>query len=284
MPHAHELMRTDFIVSDINDTVTSLIGQMARHKQHEAIVFDKGKYKGVASKKWLLAARIDTKNLKLTNILKHRAKSKAPFYVPILKPETDLPEIARLLTTADIHALPVIAKNKVVGMVHARDVVNALRPYYKGVKAEELASTKIVTVDQNDKLSTAVSLMVRKGIGHIIVVNKAKKLIGVLSLTDIMLDAHIFPRSRLRLPTAASHQKGKRGAYDIGEKTKQMSLPVHNALTHVPNCCTATPNTPMSSIIDMMVGSQVASVVITNKDMPIGIVTIKDILEDFSKA
>ncbi len=287
MVHAHELLRTDYILADVNDTVASLIGQMERHDECYAVVFEGSTYKGIAAKKWLLDSRIDPEQMKIKNLITHRSKSKTPFFVPKLAPETELKEIARLMSTADVHALPVIVnehgKEKVVGIVHAEQVITELRTYYVRVRADELATRKIVTVDQNEKLSAAIRLMVRQGIGRVIVVDSQNKLIGVLGLTDIITDVHIFPRSRLHLPKAASHQRGKHTGFGVGEKTDQMALPVHNILTHVPNCCTVMPEDSVASVIDYMVEQDVASVVLTKKDIPVGIITIKDILQDFSK-
>jgi predicted transcriptional regulator len=287
MVHAHELMRTDFILADVDDTVAALIGQMELHQQREAVVLDGTTYRGVVAKKWLQSSRIDPERMKIKNIIAHRSKSKTPFFVPKLAPETELKEIARLLATADVHALPVIVsehkKEKVVGMVHAIDVLEAVRPLYTRVRANEIASMKIVTIQQDEALGKALNLMNKQGVGHIIVVNGMNKLVGILGLTDILIDVHAFPRSTLRVPKAASHQKGKHTGFGVGEKTDQLKLPVHNILTHVPNCCTVAPTDSVATVIDEMIESHVGSVVLTTKDVPVGIITSKDILEDYAK-
>lgn len=288
MVHAHELMRTDYIIADVDDTVSSLLGQMERHGECYAVVFDGTTYKGIAAKKWLLSSRIDPSMMKLKNLFTHRSKSKTPFFVPKLAPETELKEIARLLTTADVHALPVIVtenkKEKVVGVVHSVDVLRELRTFYVRVRADELASARLITIGQDEELGKAINLMSKQGIGRVVVVDDQRKLVGIISLTDILLDVHVFPRSRVRLPKAASHQKGKHAGFGVGEKTDQLKVPVHNILTHVPNCCTAAPEDSVATVIDHMVGDNVSSVVLTKGDIPVGILTIKDILEDFSKA
>ena len=60
-------------------------------------------------------------------------------------------------------------------------------------------------------------------------------------------------------------------------------LPVHNVITPLPNCITAAPEESMAKIIDLMVGNDVSAVVLIKKDIPVGIITIKDILEDFGR-
>ncbi len=288
MAHAHELMRTDYIITDIDETVASLIGQMNRHGQCYAVVFDGTTYKGIAAKKWLLSSRIDPATMKLKNLLTHRSKSKTPFFVPKLTPDTELKEMARLFATADVHALPVIItenkKEKVVGVVHSIDLIKELKTYYVRVRADELASMRLTTINQDEELGKAMNLMSKQGIGRIVVVDDANKLIGIISLMDIITDVHALPRSNVRISKAASHQQGKHTGFGTGEKTSILKLPVHNVLTHVPNCCTLTPENSVADVIDELAENDVSSIVLTKKDIPVGIITIKDILEDFSKA
>jgi CBS domain-containing protein len=288
MVQAQDILRSDFILATVDDTVSSLIGQMQRHDECYAVVFDKNEYVGIAAKKWLLSSRLDPSTMRIKNLMSHRSKSKTPFYVPKLSPDTELREIARLMATADVHALPVIEtehkKEHVIGMVHADDVVAELRNFYSRVRADELATMKLITIHQDDELSKAMNLMSRQNIGHIVVVDSQNKLIGILSLSDVLTDVHAFPRTRMHISKAGSHQYGKRTGFGIGEKTSLLKLPVHNILTHVPNCATAAPEESMANIIDLMAEGKGSTVVLIKKDIPVGIITMKDILEDFGKA
>jgi len=288
MVHAHEIMRTDFILADISDTVSSLIGQMEKHGHREAIVFDGSTYKGLASKKWLLSSRINPVEMKLRNLMTHRSKSKTPFFVPKLSPDTELKEIARLLATADVHALPVVAsvnkKEKVVGVVHALDVLGELKEEYRKIRVSDLASMKLVTVFEDDQVGMVLQIMHKQGIGHVVVVDSKDRLIGIVGLTDIITDVSIFPRSNMHISKAASHQKGKHTGFGTGEKTNILTLPVHNILTHVPNCCTIAPEASVAVAIGEMIENHVGSAVVMKKDTPVGIITVKDILQDYGKA
>jgi CBS domain-containing protein len=136
---------------------------------------------------------------------------------------------------------------------------------------------------QDEEIGKAMNLMNKHGIGHIVVIDKAGKLVGIASLTDIITDMHVFPRAKTRLPMAASHQRGKHTGFGTGEKTSLLSLPVHNIITHVPNCSTLSPKDSVAKAIDTMTGQGISSIVLTEKDIPVGILTIKDILEDYSK-
>ncbi len=288
MVQAQDILRTDFILATVDDTVSSLIGQMERHDECYAVVFEKNDYKGIVAKKWLLSSRIDPASMKIRNLLTHRSKSKTPFYVPKLSPDTELKEIARLMATADVHALPVIAeehkKDHVIGMVHAEDVIAALRTYYVRVRADELGSMKLVTIQEDEEIGKAINIMSKQNIGRVVVVDSQNKLIGILSLTDIILDVSVFPRARMHMAKSGSRQQGKRAGVGVGEKTNILTLPVHNILTHVPNCATVPPEESVAQVIDLMVKQEISSVVLVKKDIPVGIVTTKDILQDFGKA
>lgn len=285
MVNAKSLLTHDFIVADVKDTVASLIGKMDRKKQSYAVVFDGKKYRGMASKKWLLSSRIDPSKMKIKNLISHRAKAKTQFFVPKLSPKTELDEICRLLCNADARALPVIvkqnAKENVIGVVRAVEVLKALRPHYKGVKAKELASTDLITANQKERVDAIIHKMSWEGIDRVIVINDAGKLIGIVTLVDLITDFHVFPRKSLRVPQAASHSEWRVRGFDVGEKHKLLKQPVHNIITHVPNCCTATPNTPVTSVIDDMLKHDVTSVVVVSREKPVGIITVKDILWDF---
>jgi CBS domain-containing protein len=51
----------------------------------------------------------------------------------------------------------------------------------------------------------------------------------------------------------------------------------------VPNCCTAAPEDKVSTVIDAMVGQNVSTAVLVKSDAPVGILTVKDILNDYAK-
>ena len=114
---AKDVMSTEFVKVDVDETISRLLGRMKKERDTVALVFDKDVFKGVLSKKWLLSSRIDTSTMKVNNILKHRTRAKSSFFVPQIAQSTVLKEVCRLLATADVRALPVVEKKKVIGIV-----------------------------------------------------------------------------------------------------------------------------------------------------------------------
>lgn len=287
MVTAQELLTNDFIAADVNDTVSSLIGKMGRKRQSYAVVFDRDAYKGVASKKWLLSSRIDPAKMKVKNLITHRSKAKTQFFVPTLEMGTGLRDICKLLCTADTRALPVVVrqgkKEIVAGVVRAVDVLNAVRQAYKGVRASTLGTMELVTIKENEGMGKAIHQMHWEGVDRLVVVNGAGKFVGVAALVDLITDKHVLPQRRMRIPNAAQHQGTRKTGYDVGEKHKLLRLPVQNMLTRAANCSTAPPNAPVADIIDEMTAENTTSVVLVEKDKPVGIITVKDILGDYAK-
>lgn len=283
MVYAKDIMRTDFISVSPETTVAELVGKMKSKKQAFALVFDNGNYLGLVSKKWLLTSRIDPDVMKIKNIIKHSSKAKTPFHVPILSPDTELREMCRLMATADVHCLPVIEKKKVIGVVRARELIAALKNNYARIPAIELASTKLLVFDQNDEIGKVINLMNKRNVERAPVTNGAGKLVGIVTLVDI-IERYFQPRCKgQRIPKAASHGKMKITGFGTGEKTELSKCPVHNIITHVPLCFTAPPTAMLSEIIEIMLKNEVCSVILTQNEKPVGIVTEKDILLDFAR-
>ncbi|MEM4263334.1 MAG: CBS domain-containing protein, partial [Candidatus Woesearchaeota archaeon] len=209
-----------------------------------------------------------------------------PFFVPQLKEETELEEICRLLVTADVRALPVLKDEKVTGVVLAKDVVKELQQEFKDVPVLELAKTKLITLKENDELGKMIKLFNQTGIDRVPVVNDAGKLVGIVSINDLMTKYQIFPAGKSqaqRMPEGAKHGKWAVSGFEHGEKQNLVKLPVLNILVKVPTVCVEDSSKTVADIIEHMAEHDVTSIVVTEKDKPVGIITVKDILMEFAK-
>src|SRR3989344_8623446 len=114
MVTAADLLFTDFVKIDANDVISAFLGAIKKKETTFALVFDGKSYVGFADKKALLRSRFDPAETKVKHAIKH---------VPLLSPSARLADIVRLLSAADTRALPVRDKNKIIGVVRAKDVV-----------------------------------------------------------------------------------------------------------------------------------------------------------------
>lgn len=280
MTTAQDLLRKTYISVDVNDPVSKLLGKMKRTGKHYAVIFSGNTYKGVIGRRFLLTSRIDPAKMKVGNAIKRPSKAKAPVNVPKLSPDMDVKEICRLMAAADTHLLPVIKNKKVIGVVTADDLIHAIADDLSSYTCEELATIPAETVVATDEIGKAIQKFNWDRIDHLPVVDKTGKLIGIITLADILNHPHLWDSRHLRIPSAASHQGRKLSGYDVGEKTQMVRLPVENWMTTAIMCCTA-PKTTIPDAINAMNRYGVSSIIITRLQKPVGILTIKDILKTY---
>lgn len=281
MVTAQDLLRTDYVSVDIKDTISQLLGKLRQAKVHSALVFDGKKYLGVVTGRFLLTSRIDPSKMKIGNIIKKRSKAKAQFFVPTLELNTSLKEICRKIAAADTHILPVLQKDKVLGIVSSHDVGLEIANTYGKIACAEFASTPI-TARPDDGIDKAINVLSRKSIDHLPIVDEQNKLIGMVALPDLLENPNSWAMSAQKISQAASHQQGKRTGYAHGEKTSMANLPIENCMSRKPICCTA-PETKIPEAVKIMSENNVCNIVLVKNNKPVGILTIKDIIADYAK-
>ncbi len=282
MTTAKDLLRKDYVSTDIKETVAKLIGKLKKAGTHSALVFDGKKYLGLVSRRFLLTSRIDPSEMKVGNIIKKRSKAKTPFFVPKLEENTDIKQICKLMTTSDTDMLPVLKKEQVLGIVHAHDVANEIAREYARLTCDELASKPAITARPNDQIIKIITVFSREAIDHLPVVDEQNRLMGMVAMSDLAENPQAWNMSAQKISQAASHQGGKHTGYAHGEKTKMMNLPIQNYMSTRQICCTP-PETKIPDAIKTMEENNVCSIVLVKYDKPVGILTIKDLLMDYAK-
>jgi CBS domain-containing protein len=277
---ASDLMTKSYPKVDVKDTVSSWIGMMKKKHLHSALVFEGKKFIGVVDRDWLRTSKIDPAKTKIGNVVKRRSKSKTSVYVPKLSPQTGLVDVCRLIDTSAVHMLPVMDGAKVLGVVDVWHVLESLKPEYKGVKVEELATRKVISCKPTDSIGYVLRLMFRKDIGRVPVVDKVGRLVGFVSLSDIGEEYHA-PRKRLRLPQRMSHMFGKKTGADVGEKHKLLELPVEHVMTTSREYA-CKPSDSVVKAIKLLCDDVVSSVIVLESRKPVGILTARDIMRDAS--
>ncbi|MCM2282682.1 MAG: CBS domain-containing protein [Bdellovibrionaceae bacterium] len=99
-----------------------------------------------------------------------------------------LQEAARIMREQDVGMLPVLNGSDVVGILTDRDIVlnavaNGLNPQRTSIS--DAMSRNVITVHETDTLDTAAHLMKNHRIRRLIVIDKEKHPIGVISLGDL---------------------------------------------------------------------------------------------------
>ena len=104
-------------------------------------------------------------------------------------PDTPLADLAKLMRQHDIGAIPIGENDRLVGMVTDRDIV------CKGLAedgfdarratAREVMTPGIHCCSEDDDLAKAVRHMETLKIRRLPVINKSKRMVGILSLGDV---------------------------------------------------------------------------------------------------
>jgi CBS domain-containing protein len=107
-------------------------------------------------------------------------------------PDTPLSQVAELMATEDVGAIPILDGDRLVGMITDRDIVVravAKEKDPRGMPSREISSGEIVTVGPDQDLSDALHLMAQHQVRRLPVVDDENRLVGVVSQADVALEA-----------------------------------------------------------------------------------------------
>jgi CBS domain-containing protein len=110
-----------------------------------------------------------------------------------VSPDTPLAEIAKLMREHDIGAIPIGENDRLIGMVTDRDIV-CKGLAQNGFDARRATARDVMTPGihccrEDDDLAKAVRHMEALQIRRLPVINKSKRLVGILSLGDLSRSA-----------------------------------------------------------------------------------------------
>jgi CBS domain-containing protein len=106
-----------------------------------------------------------------------------------VSPETPVTELAKLMREHDIGAIPVGENDRLVGMVTDRDIV-CKGLAQDGFDARRATAREVMTPGihccrEDDDLAEAVRHMEELQLRRLPVINKSKRMVGMLSLGDV---------------------------------------------------------------------------------------------------
>jgi CBS domain-containing protein len=108
--------------------------------------------------------------------------------VDVIAPETSICEAAKRMRSLDVGALPVCDGNRLVGMLTDRDL--AIRAVAEGrdpnrTTAEDTMSPEIIYCFDDQDTAEAERVMRERQVRRLPVVNRDKRLVGIVSLGDL---------------------------------------------------------------------------------------------------
>jgi CBS domain-containing protein len=111
--------------------------------------------------------------------------------VRLARPDQSIREIARLMAELDIGAVPVEENDRLVGMITDRDI--AVRAVAEGrspdTKVRDVMSREVKYCFEDQSIDEVTRNMADIRVRRLPVVNRDKRLVGILSLGDLAIDA-----------------------------------------------------------------------------------------------
>lgn len=102
----------------------------------------------------------------------------------IILNDSNLEDIAKAMKRYDVGMVIINENNKIKGIITDRDIVTKILAN-KDNKIKEYLTTNLVSIDINSNINEAIDLMKKHKIKRLLV-KKDNKLVGVLSLSDLL--------------------------------------------------------------------------------------------------
>jgi CBS domain-containing protein len=234
-----------------SETLSSVINKITRNKAYDAFCLN-----GKTTLSTNILSLLNAKNITSMKIEPYLSP------VPYISPNDSIQKASHIMTHYRTREVPVVSKNKIIGVVTAKQILKLLSSKdNKWIKANLIYTQNPITVTSDEPLSTAKRIMISKKIDHLPVINK-DKIKQVLTSTHLI--ETIIPKESLgRLSKGAN-------------RIHKLESPIGNiGSTRIPQC---SPNDDLNKILESMLKSDTTCCLVNLWDNLQGIITFKDIL------
>lgn len=137
-----------------------------------------------------------------------KIKSCMPKGAQWISPDTPVTAVAKMMVEQDIGAVPVGENDRLIGMVTDRDI--ALRGVANGREVSRLTARDVMTdgiiwCRDSDDVNHAARIMESKKVRRLPVIDKNKRMVGILSLGDISRAASQRTAAEITRAVSAHH-------------------------------------------------------------------------------
>ena len=126
-----------------------------------------------------------------------------------VSPDTPVTELAKLMCDHDVGAIPIGENDRLVGMVTDRDIVckGLAQDNFdaRDAMARDVMTAEIHCCREDDDLAKAVRHMEELKVRRLPVINKNKRMVGILSLGDVSQSAPVDVLSECVKHVSAHH-------------------------------------------------------------------------------
>lgn len=243
-----------------SDTLSTALSRLTTSHDAAFVFSDEQKFMGLINPYYCLIQSSYPGNAKVEHCL---------FHPPKIKINYPLDKTINLIIQSKVHYLPVFDDlEKFLGIISSRHLLDALKDDARlKFTIDDVLSKKkrpLLTIYEDDPISTAISLFKQYKVSKLIVINKDLKLKGILSYYDLIYFL-IMPKERLH----PGEREGNKIAF-YNQKVKNF------AKSYV---LTLNKQDQMSSALKLILDKKIGSVVIVDEGRrPVGIITTRDFL------
>jgi CBS domain-containing protein len=117
-----------------------------------------------------------------------KVKDLPPGRLLSVEPGATIAEVARQMRKGDSDSIAVMSEDRLVGIITESDLVRAIADALdpNEAKADVVMTADPATVDDDEDVAMVAVKMTRLGVGHLPVVNKAGKPVGLVSARDLV--------------------------------------------------------------------------------------------------
>lgn len=264
---AKDLVSQNFVSVQVNDMLSKVLGALKQKDTKEALVMDKTSLVGLISDSGLLR-NVDITKTKASTVMRT---------LPSVSPTDSFDRVVTLMRDADIRILPVVEKNKVVGVITAQSVLSALQSsdVFASVTAKDLATFHPRVVNDTDPVSKAVSQMRDWNVRKLPVLDSKKKTVGVLRAESVAID--------IVLGMDRHERDGFRRGKNTNSMKKESAANILVRSSMDENVPTVSPSEKGKKVLQFLSRDSNPTVLVTNNGST-GLVSVQSVLDVFLNA
>jgi len=233
------------------ETLSSVINKITRNKAYDVFCIN-----GKSTLSTNILSLLNAKNITRMKVEPYLSP------VPYVTPNDSIQKVSHIMTHYRTREVPVVSKNKIIGVVRAKQILKLLSSKdNKWIKANLIYTQNPITITADESLSSAKRIMINKKIDHLPVINKDK--IKQVLTSSHLIEA-IIPKESLG--------RFSRGANRVHKLESRIG---NIGSTRIPQC---SPNDNLNKILKSMLKTDTTCCLVNLWDNLQGIITFRDIL------
>ena len=233
------------------DTLSSVIGKISRNNAYDVFYLN-----GKSTLSTNIRALLNAKNITTMKVEQYL------YPIPYLTPNDTIQKAAHIIAHHRIREVPVVQKNKIVGVVTAKRILKVLSTKdNKWIKANLIYTQNPIIISSEESLSNARRIMTTKRVDHLPVMSQGK-------IKRVLTSAHLL---EYILPQESQGRKS------MGSRTiRKLESRIGNiGSSRIPQC---TPNDDLNKIVNSMLKSDTSCCLVNLWENLQGIITFRDVL------